>query len=86
MDIGGYLRPGDQYASKTYQMLMIRWFQFGTFVPIMRVHGCHANTELWNYGNTTQSIIVESALNLRYRLIAYIYSGFRRVEQDGYTM
>ena len=86
MDIGGYKRPDDQYASESYQMLMIRWFQFGTFVPIMRVHGCNANTELWNYGNITQSIIVESALNLRYRLIPYIYSGFRQVEQEGYTM
>lgn len=86
MDIGGYVRPDDQYTSEQYRMLMIRWFQFGTFVPIMRVHGCQANTELWNYGNETKSIIVESALNLRYRLMPYIYSGFRKVEQDGYTM
>ncbi|CAJ1953466.1 unnamed protein product [Cylindrotheca closterium] len=86
MDIGGYLRPDDQYTSEKYKMLMIRWFQFGTFIPIMRVHGCHANTELWNYGNQTQSIIVQSALNLRYRLMPYIYSGFRLVEQNGFTM
>jgi alpha-D-xyloside xylohydrolase len=85
MDIGGYRRPHDQYTSKDYQMLMLRWFQFGVFVPIMRAHG-YSNTELWNYGNVTKSLVVKSALNLRYRLIPYIYSGFHRVEQSGYTM
>lgn len=86
MDIGGYRRPRDQYTSQDYHILMLRWFQFGVFVPIMRVHGSYSKTELWNYGNETKSLVVNSALNLRYRLMPYIYSGFRRVEQDGYTM
>eukprot|EP00980_Cylindrotheca_fusiformis_P022955 scaffold9948_cov129-Cylindrotheca_fusiformis.AAC.23 len=86
MDIGGYRRPRNQYTSRDYHILMLRWFQFGVFVPIMRVHGSYSNTELWNYGNQTQSLVIDSSLNLRYRLMPYIYSGFRRVEQDGYTM
>lgn len=85
-DIGGFFRPESQYFSDKYHLLLLRWFQFGVFIPLMRVHGAHSDTELWNYGAITQSLIVRSALDLRYRLLHYIYSGFRRVEQEGYTM
>ena len=30
--------------------LLVRWFQFGAFTPIYRVHGGGSNTEIWNYG------------------------------------
>ena len=86
MDIGGFFRPDDQYTSEEYRMLLLRWFQFGVFIPIMRVHGFRTDTELWNYGEEAQSLIVDSAIHLRYRLIPYIYSGFHRVTQFGYTM
>lgn len=88
MDIGGFFRDNfpEQYTSKEYQMLLLRWFQFGVFIPIMRLHGGASNTELWNYGKETQSLIVQSAIDLRYRLIPYIYSVFQRVHQLGYTM
>eukprot|EP00755_Sulcionema_specki_P013478 Sspe_Gene.54062::Locus_29852_Transcript_1_1_Confidence_1.000_Length_1538::g.54062::m.54062/K01811/xylS, yicI; alpha-D-xyloside xylohydrolase len=65
--------------------MLTRWFQFGAFTPIFRVHGGGSNTELWNYGEA-QGWIVRSAISLRYRLLPYIYSGFARVEQEGYTM
>jgi len=86
MDTGGFDRPGDQYDNPEYQALLTRWFQFAVFTPIMRVHGCNSNTEIWNYGNTTQDRIVQSALHLRYRLLDYIYSGFARVEHHHFTM
>ena len=86
MDTGGFFRPTDQYESDDYHKLLIRWFQFSVFTPIMRVHGAKSNTELWNYGRETQDIIVNSALSLRYRLLDYIYSGFAKVERDHYTM
>jgi alpha-D-xyloside xylohydrolase len=37
-DIGGFKYGGKQDDPK-YRELMIRWFQFGTFCPIMRMHG-----------------------------------------------
>lgn len=86
MDTGGFFRPDDQYTSPEYKLLLTRWFQFAVFTPIMRVHGAGSNTELWNYGQETQERIVRSALNLRYRLLPTIYSGFRKVESHGYTM
>ncbi len=42
-DIGGFKLSGDQYggnpADPDFRELMIRWFQFGAFCPIFRMHG-----------------------------------------------
>eukprot|EP00928_Gymnodinium_smaydae_P034702 TRINITY_DN24534_c0_g1_i6.p1 TRINITY_DN24534_c0_g1~~TRINITY_DN24534_c0_g1_i6.p1 ORF type:complete len:458 (-),score=42.48 TRINITY_DN24534_c0_g1_i6:74-1447(-) len=85
-DIGGFFRPKDQYTSPDYHELLTRWFQFGVFTPIFRVHGAGTRTELWNFGTQTMSTINASAISLRYRLLPYTYSGFARVDQEGYTM
>lgn len=73
-DCGGFFRPGDsQYTDKAYHERFIRWLQFSTFCPLMRVHGCATDTEFWNYG----SLIEQEArryLDIRYRLLPYIYS------------
>ena len=73
-------------AQDDYHRLLIRWFQFGVFTPIFRVHGAGSHTEIWNFGNQTMDIINTSAITLRYRLLPYVYSGFWRVEDVGYTM
>lgn len=36
-DIGGF--HGGNVWSEDFQELLIRWFQFGTFLPVMRLHG-----------------------------------------------
>jgi alpha-D-xyloside xylohydrolase len=72
-DIGGFVsgNPGDP----AYRELFIRWFQFGTFNPILRVHGTRSTNrnELWSYGAEAQKILT-SYDRLRYRLLPYIYS------------
>lgn len=37
-DIGGF--HGGDVNSDDFKELLIRWFQFGTFCPVMRIHGC----------------------------------------------
>lgn len=37
-DIGGF--HGGNIYDKSFQELLIRWFEFGTFCPVMRMHGC----------------------------------------------
>ncbi len=37
-DIGGF--HGGVTDSPDFQELLVRWFQFGTFCPVMRLHGC----------------------------------------------
>jgi len=73
-DIGGFFRPGDtQYTDPAYQELLVRWFQWGTFNPIMRIHGYKTATEIWNYGKDAENDM-RKMLDLRYRLLPYIYS------------
>eukprot|EP00055_Hartaetosiga_balthica_P010999 m.48812 g.48812 ORF g.48812 m.48812 type:complete len:884 (-) comp7416_c0_seq1:127-2778(-) len=72
-DIGGFFRPSNQYTDPSYHDLLVRWFQFGTFVPIYRVHGDESDTEYWNYGSEVESLILATS-NLRYRLLPYIYT------------
>ena len=84
-DIGGFFRPGNQYSDEGYHELLTRWFQFGAFTPIYRVHGGGSHTEIWNYGDDTEQRL-NNTNNLRYRFLPYTYSGFHRVETEGYTM
>ncbi|HXW56359.1 MAG TPA: glycoside hydrolase family 31 protein [Candidatus Cybelea sp.] len=83
-DIGGFVtgNPDDP----AYRELFVRWFEYGTFCPIFRVHGTRTtNTnELWSYGPQAQGILT-SFDRLRYRLMPYIYSLAWKVTNEAYT-
>jgi len=81
-DAGGFFRPGTQptekqtkgqYTDKAFHERFLRWFQFATFSPLQRVHGYQTDTEFWRYGEMVESE-AKKYLNLRYRLLPYIYS------------
>jgi alpha-D-xyloside xylohydrolase len=82
-DIGGFF--GAKPTDKKYQELFTRWFQFGAFCPMFRVHGTTAPKELWRWDEPTQKIW-ETCVDLRYRLLPYIYSVSWQVTSDGGTM
>jgi alpha-D-xyloside xylohydrolase len=84
-DIGGFFRPTDQYTSVDYHELLIRWFEFGTFCPIFRIHGYRSKTEMWNYGPEVEKILTQYD-ELRYRMIPYIYSAAWGVTSRGETL
>src|SRR5450432_2136712 len=83
-DIGGFVhgRPDDP----AFRELFVRWFQFGTFSPILRVHGTRTpdENELWSYGPDAQKILV-SFDKLRYRMLPYIYSLAWKTTSESYT-
>jgi alpha-D-xyloside xylohydrolase len=83
-DIGGFV-SGDP-NDPAYRELFIRWFQFGVFNPLLRVHGTRSNdqNELWSYGTEAQTILVNFD-RLRYRLLPYIYSLAWRTTHHSYT-
>jgi alpha-D-xyloside xylohydrolase len=83
-DIGGFVSGNPDDAE--YRELFIRWFQFGTFNPLLRVHGTRSTNqnELWSYGPDAQKILV-SYDTLRYRLLPYIYSMAWMTTSQGYT-
>lgn len=73
-DAGGFFRPGSgQYEDAAYQERMLRWFEMATLCPLQRVHGYQTNTEFWRYGEKVERDALRY-LNLRYRLMPYIYS------------
>ena len=78
MDIGGF-NNGAQTTSECYA----RWMQFGAFVPIYRVHGQQNDQrQPWVYGATAEAA-AKAAIELRYRLIPYIYSYERLTFETG---
>jgi len=84
-DIGGFVfgSPGDP----AFRELFVRWFEWGTFNPILRVHGTRANpdgNELWSYGPDAQKILVDFD-RLRYRLLPYTYSLAWMTTSEAYT-
>jgi alpha-D-xyloside xylohydrolase len=84
-DMGGFFRPVDQYTSDAYHELLIRWFEFGSFCPIFRIHGYKSKTEMWNYGPEVEKILTQYD-ELRYRLMPYIYSTAWGVTSRGETV
>ncbi|HEX5458996.1 MAG TPA: TIM-barrel domain-containing protein [Steroidobacteraceae bacterium] len=65
-----------------YPELFTRWFEYGTFLPTLRVHGERKHTEIWAYGRQAEAILARYD-RLRYRLIPYIYSLARHTYQTG---
>ena len=84
-DIGGFFRPADQYTSVPYHELLIRWFEYGAFCPIFRIHGYKSETEMWKFGSQVENILQQYD-NLRYRLLPYVYSTAWDVTSEGQTM
>ena len=83
-DIGGFVfgNPTDP----AFRELFIRWFQYGTFNPVLRVHGTRNpdENELWSYGPEAQKTLVNFD-RLRYRMLPYIYSLAWKTTSAGYT-
>ncbi len=82
-DIGGFF-AGDP-ADPAYAELFTRWFQWGAFTPMFRVHGTGKSKELWRFPSNIQPILVRYD-RLRYRLLPYIYSLSWSVTHDDGTM
>jgi len=85
-DIGGFISGGN-LADPNFRELFVRWFQFGAFSPVFRVHGTRFNpdeNELWSYGPEAGKILLQYD-NLRYRLLPYIYSLAWKTTSESYT-
>jgi len=83
-DIGGFVFGNTR--DPAFRELFIRWFEYGTFNPILRVHGTRNpdENELWSYGPDAQTILVNFD-RLRYRMLPYIYSLAWKTTSEAYT-
>ena len=85
-DIGGFFRPGStQYTDPQYHDILTRWFQWSTFNTIFRMHGYQTETEPWKFGDMVMNNM-RSMMDLRYRLMPYIYSEGWQISKNGSTM
>lgn len=92
-DIGGFFRnmtegntiERDQYHDQNYIELLSRWFEYGTFCPIFRIHGFKSETEVWRFGAEFEAL-ARKYIDLRYQLIPYIYSESHDVTTSGAVM
>ena len=90
-DIGGFFagrwnKDGGAHNPE-FQELYLRWMQFATFCPMMRSHGTDIPREIWNFGKKGEWCYdgQEKFINLRYRLLPYIYSTQWDVTQNSGT-
>ena len=83
MDCGGFSVPA-RFAREhpspedtdEWREMNARWFEFSTFVPLLRVHGEFPNREMWEFGGE-KSPCYQAQLKfdrLRYRLLPDSYS------------
>ncbi|HHY86965.1 MAG TPA: glycoside hydrolase family 31 protein [Verrucomicrobia bacterium] len=94
-DIGGFF--GGAVDSPEFQELIVRWFQYGVFCPLFRLHGWRNSSledpetsdptrggpnEVWSFGERAYGIIREQ-LFLRERLRPYIMEQMRAASERG---
>jgi alpha-D-xyloside xylohydrolase len=97
-DIGGFW--GGDTESDDFRELIVRWFQFGVFSPVMRVHGNRNRhgekkrdvkepsgdpNEIWSFGERNYGILRELVL-LRERLRPYIEKQMQTASEKGYPV
>ncbi|MDO4846658.1 MAG: glycoside hydrolase family 31 protein [Clostridiaceae bacterium] len=97
-DIGGFW--GGDTQSEMFRELIVRWFQYGVFSPVMRVHGNRHRhgekkrdvkepsgdpNEIWSFGEENFPILKELVL-LRERLRPYIEKQMTTASEKGYPI
>jgi len=95
MDIGGFSVPARFAAehptaedTEEWRELNVRWFQFGAFVPLLRVHGEAPKREMWELGGESHPAYQAELKfdRIRYRLLPYMYSLAGAVTHEGGTI
>ena len=71
-----------------YRELYTRWLQLGAFMPVFRSHGTDTPREPWRFGNPGEMFYdsIVATINLRYKLMPYIYSLAGDVTLNGGTI
>ncbi len=93
-DIGGFY--GGDIESDYFRELIVRWFQYGVFCPVLRLHGSRegrdwsrkiieptgGGNELWSFGERNFEILSE-LVKLREQLRPYIYAQMKKASETG---
>ena len=97
-DIGGFW--GGDTTTEEYRELIVRWFQYGVFCPVMRVHGNRNRhgekkrdvkeptgdpNEIWSFGEKNYPVLRDLVM-LRERLRPYIEKQMETASVKGYPV
>jgi alpha-D-xyloside xylohydrolase len=96
-DIGGFFKSKD--TPEQFHEVLVRWYQFGVFCPVMRMHGNRqpitkiegsvvgtgAPNELWSYGEENYRIM-SRYLQVREQLRPYIFKHMEIASREGIPM
>ncbi|MBQ7202502.1 MAG: hypothetical protein IJS03_00640 [Eubacterium sp.] len=97
-DIGGFW--GGDTQSEEFRELIVRWFQYGVFSPVMRLHGNRNRhdekkrdvkeptgdpNEIWSFGERNYEIL-KDLIFLRERLRPYILKHMKTASEKGYPI
>jgi alpha-D-xyloside xylohydrolase len=88
-DIGGYWGANTDFTTASNRELMVRWFQYGVFQPVCRIHSNMKTGQGKELYSTTWDATTRANLltmdKLRYRLMPYLYSMAWMVSKSNYT-
>lgn len=90
-DIGGFWawrEFPEGYRDPAFHKLYTRWMQFAVFTGMMRSHGSNTPREIFRFGERGYWAFdsQEKFINLRYRLLPYIYSSAWKVTSEDATL
>ena len=71
-----------------FHELYTRWTQYAVFLPMFRSHGTDAAREIWRFGEEGNPFYdaIAQAIQLRYRLLPYLYTLASEVTREGRMM
>lgn len=79
MDTGGF----NPWSTDPSPELYSRWMQFSALTPVFRVHGNrYHQRQPWYYGTTAEEV-TKSVIQMRYKLLPYIYASERSAYETG---
>jgi alpha-D-xyloside xylohydrolase len=94
-DIGGF--SGGDGDDPTFRELLVRWFQYGVFCPLTRLHGNRlpdstmgtamtgGPNEVWSFGDDVYEVLAEY-LHMRERLRPYVHIQAKHASLTGTPM
>ena len=91
-DIGGFFVTGAEFPggekNPAYRELFTRWYQFGAFNPLMRIHGTNIEREPYIFKDLDPQVYdaLLAVTHLRYRLLPYIYGLSWKTTDEHYTV
>lgn len=90
-DIGGFFsgrKFPEGVKDPAFHELYVRWMQFAAFTGMMRSHGTNTPREIFMFGEREYWAFdaQEKMINLRYRLLPYIYSTSWKVTSNGESL